>query len=267
MVLEIGPGLGVLTAALARSAGRVVAVEIDPGMRAVLADVLAGFSNVAVVPADILAVEPADVLGFEADAAGRRPGYKVVANLPYHITSAVLRHILEARVTPERAVVMVQKEVADRIMAGPGDMSILAVAVQLYARPSRVGIVPAGAFHPAPKVDSAVLRLDVHPVPPVEIDDVDAFFRVVRAGFGQKRKQLRNSLAGGLGIAAAAADGALRRAGIDPARRAETLSLDEWAALARVVWEAPLRVTPTPGSLRSPPPPPEGPGERHRPGR
>ncbi|MCE7939513.1 MAG: 16S rRNA (adenine(1518)-N(6)/adenine(1519)-N(6))-dimethyltransferase RsmA, partial [Chloroflexi bacterium CFX6] len=232
-VLEIGPGLGVLTAALARAAGRVVAVEIDPGMRAVLADVLAGLPNVAIVPADILAVEPADVLGLGADAVGRCPGYKVVANLPYHITSAVLRHVLEARVVPERAVVMVQKEVADRILAGPGDMSILAVAVQLYARPSRVSVVPAGAFYPPPKVDSAVLRLDVYPSPPVDVGDVDVFFRVVRAGFGQKRKQLRNSLAGGLGLPAEVAGALLRQAGIDPSRRAETLTLEAWAALAR----------------------------------
>jgi 16S rRNA (adenine1518-N6/adenine1519-N6)-dimethyltransferase len=234
-VLEVGPGLGVLTAALARRAGRVVAVEVDPAMRLVLAETVGGFENVEVVDADVLEADPAALVGAPPEARGRLAGYKVVANLPYYITSAVLRHILEARVRPELAVVMVQKEVADRILAQPGDMSILAVAVQLYARPSRVSVVPAGAFYPAPKVDSAVLRLDVHDELAVAVDDVEAFFAVVRAGFGQKRKQLKNSLASGLGLTAGEAVAALETADIEPKRRAETLSLPEWARLAAAV--------------------------------
>jgi len=208
-------------------------------MRAALADLLADRANVTVVPADILKVEPADLLDMPADVRGLRPDYKVVANLPYHITSAVLRHVLEARVVPERAIVMVQKEVADRILAAPGDMSVLAVAVQFYAHPSRVADVPAGAFYPVPKVASAVLRLDVHPEPPVDVADVAAFFRVVRAGFGHRRKQLKNSLAAGLGLPVDRVVGTLVAAGVDPIRRAETLRLDEWAAVVKVLAASP----------------------------
>jgi 16S rRNA (adenine1518-N6/adenine1519-N6)-dimethyltransferase len=238
IVLEVGPGLGVLTDALAQHAGHVVAVEVDPGMRHVLASTLVGRGNVEIVAADVLRVAPDELVGATDMPAGRLAGYKVVANLPYQITSAVLRHILEARVRPELAVVMVQREVAERILAAPGDMSILAVAVQFYAHPSLVDIVPAAAFYPSPQVDSAVLRLDVHAASPVGVTDVPAFFHVVRAGFGQKRKQLRNSLSAGLGITPAAAVLVLAAADIDPTRRAETLALDEWARLTRVVVSA-----------------------------
>jgi 16S rRNA (adenine1518-N6/adenine1519-N6)-dimethyltransferase len=160
-----------------------------------------------------------------------------VANLPYYITSAVLRHVLEAAARPEIAVVTVQREVADRILASPGEMSILAVAIQFYAVPRRVTTIPARAFHPAPKVDSAVLRLDVRDGPPVDLVGHDSrdYFRVVRAGFGQKRKQLKNSLSAGLALPSDAVVWALETAGIDPRRRAETLSLDEWAALLRAL--------------------------------
>lgn len=230
LVLEIGPGLGVLTEALAARVGRVVAVELDPEMRRVLADVLAPCTNVDLVAADILDVAPGDLLeGLDPTEAGRP--YKVVANLPYNITSAVLRHLLEARHPPVRAVVMVQREVAERILAEPGDMSILAVAVQFYATASSVTDVPAQAFYPRPKVQSRVLRLDVRPEPAVPVGDPAAFFRTVRAGFGQKRKQLKNSLAAGLDIGTAEAVVALEAAGIDPTRRAQTLDLTEWARL------------------------------------
>jgi 16S rRNA (adenine1518-N6/adenine1519-N6)-dimethyltransferase len=234
-VLEIGPGLGLLTAALAERAGRVVAVELDPLLRGVLLQLLGLRPNVEIVTADILQADPPALLGLPHEATGRWPGYKVVANLPYNITSAVLRQILEARVQPERAVVMVQKEVAERIVAGPGDMSVLAVAVQFYATPSLVTIVPAASFHPPPKVDSAVLRLDVRATPRADVPDVAAFFRVVRAGFGQKRKQLKNSLAAGLELDGATTATVLATAGIDGTRRAETLTLAEWATLTRKV--------------------------------
>ncbi len=240
VVLEIGPGLGVLTAALAPRAGRVVAVELDADLHPVLRALFAVHTNVDIVQADVLRVDPGELVGLPAAASGRVPGYKVVANLPYNITSAVLRHILEARAQPERAVVMVQKEVAQRILAGPGAMSVLAVAVQLYAAPSLVSEVPASAFHPAPKVDSAVLRLDIHDGLPVAVANVPWLFQVVRAGFGQKRKQLRNSLAGGLHLPGPAAAAALEQAGIDPTRRAETLRLAEWAELARVLGDSGL---------------------------
>lgn len=256
-VLEVGPGLGVLTAALCRRAGRVVAVEIDAAMRAVLADRLCAADNLQVVAADILRCDPVALLDGTAPAdavvpaardgsgaAGTpkaaavrrfgplRPHYKVVANLPYYITSAVLRRVLEARERPVRAVVMVQKEVADRATAAPGDMSVLAVALQLHAAVRRIAIVPPGAFHPPPKVASAILRLDLHAAPPVPLPDVDVFFRAVRAGFGQKRKQLKNSLAAGLGLPDADAAAILAAAGVAPQRRAQTLSLAEWSSVA-----------------------------------
>jgi len=251
-VLEVGPGLGVLTDALALRAGRVVAVEVDEAMRAVLASTVRNHDNVAIVAASILNTQPGELVapsvggnadGFDPRAdARRRPrrhvGYKVVANLPYQITSAALRHILEAAVQPELAVVMVQAEVAERILAEPGDMSVLAVSVQYYATPSLVTRVPAEAFYPRPKVDSAVLRLDVFDAPPTDGPGVEVFFRTVRAGFGQKRKQLKNSLAAGLAMDRALATEALERAEINPTRRAETLSLDEWGRLAHVVAQA-----------------------------
>jgi len=237
VVLEVGPGLGVLTEALSDRAGHVIAVEIDEAMRAVLHERLASRANLRIVAADVLETDPAELvagaLGARAPQRGRVAGYKVVANLPYYITSAVLRHVLEARLRPERCVVMVQREVAERMMAGPGQMSILAVATQLYAHPSRVAIVPGGAFYPRPKVDSAVVRLDVHPNLAVDVADVDAFFEVVRAGFGQKRKQLRNSLASGLDLPPPTIVTALEAAGVSPKRRAQTLALAEWAAVAR----------------------------------
>jgi 16S rRNA (adenine1518-N6/adenine1519-N6)-dimethyltransferase len=235
VVLEVGPGLGVLTDALARRAGRVVAIEVDPDMQRILHDTLSGHDNIEIVPADVLNIDPAALIGVDPEPPRLEPGYKVVANLPYNITSAVLRHVLEAPVKPELAVVMVQKEVADRILALPGKMSILAVAVQFYALPSRVTMVPSGAFHPRPKVDSTVLRLDTYAEPPVDVTDTSIFFRVVRAGFGQRRKQLRNSLSAGLGTDASSAAEMLSAAGIDPQRRAQTLTLEEWAALAAVV--------------------------------
>ncbi|MDI7275046.1 MAG: 16S rRNA (adenine(1518)-N(6)/adenine(1519)-N(6))-dimethyltransferase RsmA [Anaerolineae bacterium] len=225
VVLEVGPGVGQLTRMLAEAAGRVVAVELDGRMVAVLRQELADLPNVEIVQADILAIDP-------GRAAGGGP-YKVVANLPYYITSAAVRHLLEARPRPTLLVLTVQREVAERMTASPGDMSLLAVGVQFYGRPRRVARIPAGAFFPAPKVDSAIVRIDVYPRPPVEVDDIAWFFEVVRAGFGQRRKQLRNSLAAGLHVPTRQAEEALTRAGIEPTRRAETLSLEEWAAVSR----------------------------------
>jgi 16S rRNA (adenine1518-N6/adenine1519-N6)-dimethyltransferase len=158
--------------------------------------------------------------------------YKVVANLPYYITSAVLRHLLEAVQPPALAVVMVQWEVAQRICAQPGDLSLLAVSVQFYAQPRIVQRVPAAAFSPRPQVDSAILQLRVRPQPAVDAAP-DRFFTIVRAGFSQKRKQMHNSLAAGLDMDKAAVQAWLAAAEIDPTRRAETLSLAEWGELYR----------------------------------
>ncbi len=243
-VVEVGPGLGVLTRHLAGLAGQVIAVELDDRLIPVLAERFADQPHVRFVHADILAVEPAALVqspneGDQPDAPPtpqHAPGavpYKVVANLPYYITSAVLRHLLEAEQPPLLAVVLVQREVAQRIVAKPGEMSLLAVSVQFYAEPRIVQKVPAGAFYPPPKVDSAVLRLDVRSEPAVPDVAPDWYFAVVRAGFGQKRKQLRNSLSSGLHLPKQALGRAMEAAGVDPQRRAETLSLAEWGRLAR----------------------------------
>ena len=240
LVLEIGPAQGSLTRELAARVAGVVAVELDDRLITPLRAAFATqFQRVQIVHGDILELDPpalidelaASMAGQDA-AQAKGTAYKVVANLPYYITSAVLRQLLEARRPPTRAVVLVQLEVAQRICAEPGDMSLLAVSVQYYARPQLIERVPAGAFRPVPKVDSAILRLDVHPQPTVDIP-AEPFFSVVRAGFGQKRKQLLNSLTAGLARPKPEIVAALECAQIDPMRRAETLALGEWAALCR----------------------------------
>lgn len=233
-VLEIGAGLGLLSRALAAAAGRVVALEIDEQLHRALSATLAECPNVRIVLGDVLAMDLAEAAGLPPEPPGRRRCFKVVGNLPYYITSLLLRQVLTARVRPELAVVTVQEEVARRILAGPGAMSLLAVSVQFYAQPRLIARIPAGAFYPSPKVDSAVLRLEVRAAPPVALPSggEEAFFRVVKAGFGQRRKQLRNSLAAGLRVTSKTAVAALAEAGIDPRRRPETLDLEEWSRLA-----------------------------------
>jgi len=233
-IVEIGPGLGVLTRELARQAGRVVAIELDNKMAAILHQTLASFDNITIVNEDVLSINPAALLAEQSPQAKSPSGYKVVANLPYYITSPVLRHFLEASVKPQMMVVMVQKEVAGEITAQPGRMSLLSVSVQLYGRPEIIGHVPASSFYPAPEVDSAVLRIIVYPRPAVDVADIESFFALVRAGFRAARKQLANSLAQGLEVPKAEAASLLDRAGIKPQRRAETLTLEEWAQLWRV---------------------------------
>jgi len=232
-VLEIGPGLGSLTRHLAEVAARVVAVELDQNLLAPLEHVLEDYDNVELVHGDILKLSPSTL--------NLPPGYKVVANIPYYITSAVIRHLLEAKIKPACLVLTVQKEVAQRMCAGPGDLSLLAVSVQFYSAPRLVARLSAGAFYPRPEVDSAVVRLEVRPGPAVEVPDVDTFFRVVKAGFGQKRKQLRNALSAGLGLPTEAVTALLAQAGIDPTRRAETLALEEWGELTQALMVKGLR--------------------------
>jgi 16S rRNA (adenine1518-N6/adenine1519-N6)-dimethyltransferase len=231
-VLEIGPGLGTLTRALAEYARRVVAVEVDRALVSALGEQLRDCTNVEIVAGDILTLNVTALIQQgtqDCPAADRR--YKVVANIPYNITSAVLRHLLEAEMRPDLIVLMVQKEVAQRITAQAGEMSLLSVSVQFYGLPRLMHHVPAGAFYPVPKVDSAIIRIDPHPELPLPDEQIEPFFRVVRAGFGQRRKQLRNSLAGGLGLSAIAVEQMMRQAGIAPERRAQTLTIDEWINL------------------------------------
>jgi 16S rRNA (adenine1518-N6/adenine1519-N6)-dimethyltransferase len=227
-VVEVGPGLGVLTEELARNVGRVVAIEIDPRIASILTERFSHRSNVTIVSDDVLQFTPLEF--FTRQLTTPAFNYKVVANLPYYIASATIRHFLEAELKPRRMVVMVQKEVAESIVAVPGKMSILSVSVQLYSKPVIVGYVPAQSFYPPPKVDSAIVRIDVYSRPVVE---VEGFFQVVRAGFSAPRKQLRNALAQGLSIPPNAAAEILSMSGISPQRRAETLGLEEWAELCR----------------------------------
>ncbi len=228
VVIEVGPGLGVLTHELVQRAGRVHAIELDKRLAERLSDEFRGAANLHVTQADVMRIDPADLVGASP--------YKVVANLPYQITSAVIRHFLEADPAPRLMVIMVQYEVAERIVARPPNMSVLAHSVQFYAEPELVARVPAESFLPAPKVDSAVLRLTRRAQPPVAVDDADAFFRTIKAGFLLARKKLANSLPGGLAsmgvrIDKAAAARVLEEAGVDPNRRAETLTLEEWARI------------------------------------
>jgi 16S rRNA (adenine1518-N6/adenine1519-N6)-dimethyltransferase len=231
VVVEVGAGLGTLTAILARQAGAVLAVEVDEQLADILREEVAVLANVEIIQADILE--------FPNLPASRVPlshmGYKVVGNLPYHITSALLRRFLEGKPRPRVIVVTVQREVAERIVASPGEMSLLAVSVQFYGQPRIVARIKAGAFYPPPQVDSAVVRIDVYPeagaLLNAEIREQD-FFRLVRAGFSQKRKMLRNSLSAGLALSSPHVEEVLECAGIDPRRRPQTLSLEEWARLA-----------------------------------
>jgi 16S rRNA (adenine1518-N6/adenine1519-N6)-dimethyltransferase len=227
-VIEVGPGRGALTAVLAERARRIVAVEVDRDLIAGLRERFASRPNVAIVERDVLDATPSELL----EAGGASAPYVVVANLPYNIAAPVLRLFLERDVQPERLVVMVQREVAEAIVATPGRMSLLSVATQVYGEASMVMRVAAGAFYPPPKVESAVVRIDVAPSPRVDAP-LDAFFRIVRAGFGNPRKQLRNSLSFGLHVKQEVIDAVMRRAGIDVTLRPQVLSLDEWAVLTR----------------------------------
>lgn len=238
LVVEVGAGVGHLTRLLAERAGRVLAVELDGELVAILQEELAHIPNVEIVHGDILQLPNPSALLRTGLPIPNLLTYKVVGNLPYYITSAVLRHFLEEPPRPRLLVVTVQREVAERIVAGPGDLSLLAISVQFYGLPRIVARIPAGAFYPPPQVDSAVLRIDVGEQPavalPQGVSERD-YFRVVKAGFGQRRKTLRNSLSGGLALPPDSVEEALRQAGVDPSRRAQTLSLEEWAGVARML--------------------------------
>jgi 16S rRNA (adenine1518-N6/adenine1519-N6)-dimethyltransferase len=222
-VLELGAGTGVLTRELAKRARRIVAVELEREMLSLLAKTTHNYRNVEIMERNLLYVDPKEIFGSDS--------YKLVANLPYYIASPTFRHFLESANPPRLFVVMVQYEVAQRIVAAPGDLSLLGVSIQFYGEPKIIEQVPARAFYPAPRVDSAILRIDLKEEVPLTSGQRDSFFRLVHAGFSERRKQLHNSLAHGLHRKNADVEPWLLAANIDPSRRAETLSIEDWLRL------------------------------------
>lgn len=226
-VVEIGPGTGELTARLAQSARHVMAIEVDERLQPLLEERFADTKNVYLVFGDVLKTNVAQLVGAK--------DFLVVANVPYYITTAILEHVLSPQHRPKRLVITMQYEVAQRICAKAGDMSLLAVSIQYYGKPQIISKLNPAVFWPRPGVNSALLRVDCYERPIVDTPSDEVFFRVVKAGFSQKRKQLRNSLSGGLQIKNKVAQGYLNTADIDSKRRAETLTLEEWARLSHVV--------------------------------
>ena len=253
-VLEIGPGIGTLTQALAMTGASVVSVELDKRLIPVLQETVGAYNNVRIVQGDILKVNIPEIIAevkadqktagatgkvAEAESGMKQSDtFKVCANLPYYITTPIIMYLLEQKLPLERLVVMVQKEVAERMTAGPGgrEYGAISVAMQYYTEPKIAFIVKAGSFLPAPKVDSAVLVCKRRSTPPVDVPDEKTFFKVVAAAFSVRRKMLNNSLKNMGGLNGEQVKAWLDRAGIDGRRRAETLSLEEFAMLART-WE------------------------------
>lgn len=231
-VLEIGPGIGTLTQYLAEAAGRVIAVEIDRNLIPILEETLAEHENVTVVNQDILKT---DIKGLADVYHGGRP-LKVVANLPYYITTPIVMSLLEGEDLVDSITVMVQKEVAERMMEGPGskEYGALSLAVQYYARPEIVANVPPNCFIPRPNVGSAVIRLTKHETPPVQVKDPKKMFQLIRASFNQRRKTLPNGIGNApeLPYTREQAAAALEKMGLSPAVRGEALSLSQFAELA-----------------------------------
>ena len=229
-VVEVGAGTGALTELLASAARQVFSIEVDQRLRPLLEERFDDCDNVYLVFNDILKTEVAALVGAEE--------YIVVANVPYYISSAILWHFLESPKPPRRMVITMQYEVAERVIGAPGAMNLLSIAVQYYGIPRIVSRYGPAVFWPRPNIDSAIVRINTHEAPPVQLPSAELFFRVVKAGFSMKRKQLKNALAGGLRVKASVARDLLQTAGIDPQRRAETLSLAEWARLTQALAEA-----------------------------
>lgn len=229
-IIEIGAGVGVLTAELARRADKVVCIEIDSRLLPVLDETLAEFDNIKIVNEDVLKVDLHKLI--EQEFAGMPVA--VCANLPYYITSPIIMNLLEAHLPITSLTVMVQKEAAARLCAEPGSREVgaVSIAVRYYSDPKILFQVSRGSFLPAPEVDSTVIRLDVRDHPPVEVGSEEQFFKVVRAAFSQRRKTLPNTLSAGLGIPKAQAIEMLEKAGIPTNLRAEQLTLDQFALLS-----------------------------------
>lgn len=235
IVIEIGPGLGFLTAELAARAGKIVAVEIDNELAELLKNFLPVTPNLTIVRQDILNVDIEDLLRKISEAGSQRKErgarYKVVANIPYHITAKITRQFLSGPCRPDRMVLLVQKEVAERMTAAQGKHSLLSLSVQFYGTPRIVALVPRRSFYPLPKVDSAIVKISGISHSRFSVDEKE-FWRIVKIGFSSKRKKLVNNLAAGLGSDRAAIEEACTRLAISPDSRAQHLSLDQWVALA-----------------------------------
>jgi 16S rRNA (adenine1518-N6/adenine1519-N6)-dimethyltransferase len=222
-VLEIGAGLGSLTRYLTNAAGKVIAVEIDDQLFPILKKVLRDFTNIHLIQGDIMKIDPGELASKE--------GYKVVANIPYYLTSNLIRRLLEAPLKPAVIALTIQKEVAQRVCAEPGNMSLLSLGVQIYGKPHIDFTIPAEAFYPIPEVDSALLLVELYDQPVIPIELLDSFFKLAKVAFTQKRKMLHNALAGAPGLGNEKAVKLLNLSGIDPDRRAQTLALQEWFIL------------------------------------
>lgn len=238
MVLEIGPGIGTMTQYLAEAAGKVVAVEIDSNLIPILEETLASYDNVTVMNADVLKV---DIKQLAEEYNGGRP-IKVVANLPYYITTPIIMGLFEGDVPIDNITVMVQKEVADRMQVGPGskDYGALSLAVQYYAEPYIVANVPPNCFIPRPNVGSAVIRLTRHKTPPVEVQDAKLMFKLIRASFNQRRKTLQNGLNNSPEIPFSKEQivEAIESLGVSATVRGEALTLEQFAALSNFLAES-----------------------------
>lgn len=224
-ILEIGAGLGALTLSLAKQHHKVVAIEYDQRLIPILKNVLGSYENVNILQGDFLQLQLEDVI--------TPPEYFVVANIPYQITSAVIRKVVEAPYPARRIVLTIQKEVAERIIAQPGSLSLLALSVQIFGNPSIISDIASKAFYPQPKVQSSVLRVDMYTQPLIPMHEIDHFFRIAKAGFAQKRKKLRNSLSAGLHITPAEVEEIMGKAKITPSMRAQELAIDQWQQLSR----------------------------------
>lgn len=233
-IIEVGPGIGTLTQKLCESAGKVVAIELDNNLLPILEETLGGYSNFEVVHGDVLKVDLNKIIEEKLEARK----VKVVANLPYYITTPIIMKLLEENIKIDKIVVMVQKEVALRMKANPGnkDYGALSIAVQYYSKPEIIVDVPKNVFMPRPNVDSAVIMLDVYHEPIIKVKDEKLFFKVVKAAFGKRRKTLLNALTSGIELKKEEIEVVLERSGIDPVRRGETLSITEFARIADEIY-------------------------------